>query len=124
MRYIEDTIQVMTDDVDTEGRKTKRPFGVRQLLRHMLRTSRSLNSDWEGMKILDRIEKALEGTGPIAIESGDWDRVCAVLKNPDPFPQFMPYPLHPASQCLPLVQATLEAETRVRALPQQSGRRK
>lgn len=97
---------------DENGKPQTASLNTRQLIAHMVRSGRQFNSDYSGIRMGERIQAACELStkGPITLDSQDWETLCEAVKTPSPIAGTPAYPLSPASKCVPLVAAILEAK--------------
>lgn len=110
-RFIDDE-QLVEADAIVDGKPVKRPFRVRDFLRHIVRSGAQFNQNYEGMRVQGRIEEAIDQapkSGAVQLDEADWEKVCAAVENPTPLQGWNHYPLNPAHLCARFVRAVLDA---------------
>jgi len=116
---------VTIDVPDGKGGLTKGQFSTREFMRHLVRTGKQFNSDYSAIRLGSRIEDALDvrKSGPIDLDSSDWEIICEAAKAPQPITGHPGYPLSPGSRCVPLVEAVIEAKQKSEPGRQRPGKR-
>lgn len=107
-----DDFSITIDTSDGAGKVQKAQYSTREFVLHILRSGRQFNSDYAGIRLGGRIEDAcrLKRSGPIVLDSSDWEILCEACKAPVPIAGMPPYPLSPASKCVALIDRVLEAK--------------
>lgn len=82
---------------------------VRNVIEHCLKHDVLFNSNWEAMRIATRIADAITRS-PILIDDGDWEKLCAALRNPNMIGGAPPYPVLPSYVCKSIVDQVLDAK--------------
>lgn len=85
------------------------PVRVRQLIIHALKSDTRFNSSYEGLTLALRISESVAKT-PLEIDEGDWEKLCEVIRNPQPMSGIPAYPVMPGHACVPMIGRVLNAE--------------
>lgn len=109
MRYIED---ISVPSINEKGKEEG--FTTRAFVRVMVRAGLPFNSNFDGMRMAERIYAACEKDGPfIGLDSADWEKLTEYCRNPQPQHGFTAYPLNPSHMCMKLLEAVFNAKTSV-----------